>query len=463
MPISDSDLAAAQTIAEHVRSRPGRRGGWFEVRSLMGEFQIDRLSEAAQARMTEALSAAGVVLSTPLSELDRSDTVVLSLQSDGHGAVAPEHVEALDATLTTRVARDGGLQRVSLDELTPTAGVRWFDLADSSRLHAKVVLERLGPYCNGQLTVEMVDDILSPDPRPGVKDAAPGVRCVSAFAVQARESDEGTTEESCSKAGVLVFQPVEFLVGDGWLVTCWHDVEVYRAADRIAERPPAPDPALFAEIERCWPRAGLSSAGDLALLVLGELCLTYAPAYRRLYVWQEEWELDFYRRPDTLDADTLLEVRAAAAVLRDWLAPLNPSGMREDVGKAWFPGITGTVEEGGYKRALRIDDRIDRALADLRSFGDALRSSYDLQQMRTGEFERDRDDKFQRNIAVGGSVLLFPALVAGVMGANTWVPGQYGEDAPHWAFVLLLGIIVAAAFVAWASIRWLQRRDERRR
>jgi hypothetical protein len=34
--------------------------------------------------------------------------------------------------------------------------------------------------------------------------------------------------------------------------------------------------------------------------------MSYKPAHRELYVWQQEWELDFYRRPGRIDRDTLL-------------------------------------------------------------------------------------------------------------------------------------------------------------
>ena len=272
----------------------------------------------------------------------------------------------------------------------------------------------------------MVDDLVSPDPRPKVKLWDSGsISGVAAFRVTAAESDLGA-EESRSMAGVLVFEPVEFLVGSDWLITCWHDPEVYRGADRVGERPTSPPPTLFAEVERRWPASAVSSAGDLAVLVLFELALTFAPAYRQLYVWEEEWELDFFRRHDRCDHETLRDARAGAAILRDWLNPLNPQGMRHDVERAWFPGVTGTADSGGYQMALRIDDRIDSALNSLRDFNQTLRSAYDLLQLREDVLDRHRDERFQRNIAVGGSAILIPTLVAGIMGVNTWVPGEAG-------------------------------------
>lgn len=434
----------------------------------MSEFGIERFSEDARQRMTAALTSAGLRLEPSLSELDRSDTLVLSAPSAGqqHEAAPPGDLEG---ALAVRIAEAGGrLQRTTLDEAGASVaegGVRWFDVGDSARVQPRELLEGLAGYCGGQLTEDMVNDILSPDPRPRIKRHGPNgeTRCVSAFRVQACESDEGAAPDSSSKAGVLIFEPVEFLVGDEWLITCWHDVEVYRGADRIRESAPAPPANVFREVERCWPRPALSSAGDLALLVLRELVLTYAPSYRQFYVWEEEWELDFYRRPERIDRETLLEVRAAAAVFRDWLTPLNLSGLREDVDRAWFPGVTGTPNRGGHEIALHIDDRIDRTLKGLRRFSDTLRSAYDLLQLRESERERERDDKFQRNIAVGGAVILIPTLVAGIMGANTWVPGQWKEpdSPPHWAFLVLIGVVMLSGAVAWLAIQWLQNRDQR--
>lgn len=443
MAVQEADREVAEEIARQVEQFGGRRGGWFEVRALMARFDIERYSEEGQARMTEALEGAGLSLDPPLSQLNRRDTVVLT-----SARVSQDEPSGgdLDEVLTVRTLGD----------------VRWFDIADSSRVGVREVLEALGPQCGGALDEEIVDDLLSPDPRPKVKSPAAGIRNVAAFRVTACESDEGAGPESESKAGVLMFEPVEFLLGDDWLITVWHDFEVFRGADRIREAPPAPPAELFAEVERCWGEGAFTTPGDLAVLVLHELALTYAPAYRQLYDWLEEWELDFYRRPDQIDRDTLLDVRASAAILRDWLGPLNPSGMRADLTKAWFPGITGSQDRGGHQRALRVNDRVDRALAELRQFNETLRSSYDLLELRQAERERERDDRFQRNVAVWGSAILIPTLVAGIMGANTWVPGQWGsDDAPHWAFFVLLAIILGSGVVAFAVIHIVQSRDER--
>jgi Mg2+ and Co2+ transporter CorA len=463
-PTDDRAQAVAEEIAERVGSTDGRRGGWFEVRALMGAFGIERYSEEAQARMTTALESVGLELDPPLSELDRSETVVLSPKTV-QMAATPRR--PLTEVLTVRVLAPGGaIRQVSLEELSRIRDasdqeVRWFDLSATADLHIQEVFESLAPYCAANVTLEIFEDLLSPDPRPRVKNLGAGIRCVSAFRVEACESDDGAKPESTSKAGILKFEPVELLVGDRWLITCWHDIEIYRGADRISENDPAPPADLFHEVERCWPSSQMSTASDLALLVLHELALTYAPAYRQFYDWLEEWELDFYRRPKRIDRDTLLEVRAAAAILRDWLGPLNPPGMREDARKAWFPHITGSSSEGAYKKALKVDDRIDRALAGLRDFNDTIRSAYDLLQLRERERERERDDDFQRTIAVGGSAILIPTLVAGIMGANTWVPGQWREEngPPHWAFAVLVAIVMASGFFAWLVIHRAHRRD----
>ena len=434
----------------------------------MAEFEIERLSADARDRMTLALKEVGITAQPSLNTVHRKDTVVLS-SDDGRSpaparSATPDTTSTLDDVLTVRSCRPNqpiGTSALSDIDAARTAGVVWFDIRDSFALEPAAVLAELNAHCRNQLTLEMVDDLLSPDPRPKIVHYADGtIRGVSAFAVYAEESDQGAEPDSKSKTGVLEFQPVEFLVGADWLISCWHEVEIYRGAERVAEGPPAQRAELFHEVSRGWSAGGLSSAGDLGVLVLYELSLTFAPAYRELRAWEEEWELDFFRRPDRLDEETLLDARAAAAVLYSWLAPLNPPGMRKDIDRGWFPGVTGTPESGGYERAIRIDDRIDSSLRSLREFTASMRSSFDLLHVRTSELERKRDDKFQRTIAIGGAVILIPTLVAGVMGANTWVPGEYGESA-HWAFVVFLVLVFGSGLLAWLFLRRMGRTDDR--
>lgn len=430
----------------------------------MAEFDIERLSADARDRMTIALRQVGITAQPSLDTVHRKDTVVLS--SDDSRTETPETADTargLEEVLTVRICRPNEpVRETAVHELDVAQrdGVAWFDIRDSFALDPMAVVAALNPHCRNELTPEMVDDLLSPDPHPKVVHYSGGtIRGVSAFAVSAEESDEGADDGSKTKAGVLEFQPVEFLVGADWTITCWHEAEVYRGADRVRERPPSQREELFQEVSRCWSAGGLTSAGDLAVLVLYELSLTFAPAYRELRAWEEEWELDFFRRPDRLDEETLLDARAAAAVLYSWLAPLNPPGMRKDISRGWFPGVTGTPDTGGYERAIRIDDRIDSALRSLREFTESMRSSFDLLHVRTSELERKRDDRFQRTIAIGGAVILIPTLVAGVMGANTWVPGEYGPDSAHWAFIVFLVLLFGSGLGAWLLLRRMGRTD----
>jgi Mg2+ and Co2+ transporter CorA len=459
------DAAVAAGIARKVDERSGRRRAWFEVRVLMGEFEIERLSTDARDRMTRALKGVGITSQPPLDTVHRRDTVVLS-SGDGAGqAPAPTaSSDALENVLTARICRPNQpVRETAFSELDSARGdgVAWLDIRDTFALDPVAVRAALNAHCRNELTPEMVDDLLSPDPRPKVVHYAGGaIRGVSAFSVSADESDEGADEDSKTKAGVLEFQPVEFLVGVDWIITCWHEVEIYRGAERVCEGPPSQREEVFHEVSRSWSSGDLSSAGDLAVLVLYELSLTFAPAYRELRAWEEEWELDFFRRPDRVDQETLLDARAAAAVLYSWLAPLNPPGMRKDINRGWFPGVTGTPDSGGHERAIRIDDRIDSSLRSLREFTESMRSSFDLLHVRTSELERKRDDRFQRTIAIGGAVILIPTLVAGVMGANTWVPGEYGESA-HWAFVVFLVLVFGSGLLAWLLLRRMGRADER--
>jgi hypothetical protein len=271
---------------------------------------------------------------------------------------------------------------------------------------------------------------------------------VSAFSVSADESEEGASDADASKAGALVFQLVEMLAGDGWMITCWHRSKRYAGAEEIAEGPPEGREEVMRGVERWWLQGGLSTAGDLATLVLHELVLTYPSAARVMLSWLEQWELDFHRRFDQTERHTLIDVRSLLAELEERLRAIErPESDPED---AWFTGLSGP------KWAHRVQRLMDRALSDVESIHGTLRSSLDLlgvhsaaQQLRLAQDQARSAERLQTALALVTSVLLVPTFIAGFFGANTKVPGQ----GMWWGFVLMVVLMVIGATVTWRLIR----------
>jgi hypothetical protein len=296
----------------------------------------------------------------------------------------------------------------------------------------------------------MVTDLFTVDPRPYVHsyNDEPHLRMVSAFAVTADESEEGASDADASKAGALVVQLVEMLAGDGWMVTCWHRSKRYHGAEEIAEGPPIGRPEVMRGVERWWCQGGLSTAGDLATLVLHELVLTYPSAARVMLSWLEQWELDFHRRYDQTERHTLIDVRSLLAELEERLLAIErPEAEATD---SWFTGLTSD------KWAERVQRLMDRSLRDLASMHGALRASLDLlavhataQQLRLAQDQAKQSERLQTALAVVTSVLLVPTFIAGFFGANTQVPGQ----GKWWGFVLMVILMVVGATGTWLLIK----------
>jgi hypothetical protein len=271
---------------------------------------------------------------------------------------------------------------------------------------------------------------------------------VSAFAVHADESEEGASDADASKAGALVVQLVEMLAGDGWMITCWHRSKRYEGAEEIEEGPPLGRDEVLQGVERWWVQGGLSTAGDLATLVLHELVLTYPSAARVMNSWLEQWELDFHRRFDKTERHTLIDVRSLLAELEDRLRAIERP--ETDAADSWFTGFSTD------KWPERVQKLLDRALSDLESIHSTLRSSLDLlavhataQQLRLAQQQAQQQEKLQGALALVTSVLLVPTLIAGAFGANTMIPGQ-----GKWSgFVLMVILMVAGATGTWLLIR----------
>lgn len=459
---TDDDARTAAALAQQVAASADGVT-WRKTTTLLDLFGAYRLTTEVRERIASALKEAGLIAKPSIGDIQRFETVRLALDEDGDGQ--PDGDEAdrsrtmsrllpIDDVLEVTEWRAGrSPEQKTLFECAPTTdAVRWFHI-DVIHSEPDMIFGALAPICPG-LTEQMIVDLFTVDPRPYVHsyDDDPHLRMVSAFAVGADESEEGASDAEASKAGALVFQLVEMLAGDGWMITCWHRSKRYHGAEEIAEGPPEGREDVMRGVQRWWLQGGLSTAGDLATLMLHELVLTYPSAARVMNSWLEQWELDFHRRYDETERHTLIDVRSLLAELEERLRAMErPEADAED---SWFTGLS------SEKWAARVQKLMERALADLASIHGTLRSSLDLlavhataQQLRLAQDQAKQQERLQGALALVTSVLLVPTFIAGFFGANTAVPGQ----GKWWGFVLMVALMVLGATGTYALIR--PRRD----
>ena len=430
MTVSNRDLAIAESIAAEVRSLGNRRRTWRKVTSILDRFEVYRLTAGSRERLTAALLAAGIELDPSLLEVDSYSTVRLSLVETGgveHQGPTPD-----EESVHVSHWRPGELPtRAHLGEQLPSGAVAWFDVdaatADAERIHP-LLENQLG----SEVTIDLVTDLLAADELPQVRQIG-AIRVLSAFSVNAVELETDAGDENATKAGELLYEPVEFLVGPNWIVTCWQGDDTIR-------------PDLVENVTERWRYGSFQTAGDLALLVLRELAGTFTHAKRELYAWLESWELDFTRRRERTEIETLTTLRRLVAEFRKQLAPLQRSDLTGNPSLIWFPAVSDPEE------VARVDDLIDRALRDLRALGEALLAAIALTSTLTAAAQSRQSERFQRFLAAVAAVLLVPTLVATVYGANTWLPGE----SQSWGFITMLLLMAVTALATWFVLTWRQ-------
>jgi hypothetical protein len=375
-------------------------------------------------------------------------------RGEGEAATAESAVgDGNELLVSATVWADGEApQRCDPDEPLPSTGIRWFDVAPSATPEALLV--PLKPICAG-LELEMLEDLLVPDKLPeNVRWNNGEVRLASTFAVYpADQVDWGRKVEPSPEAR---YQEVEILAGADWLITMWHQPCLYRGMERKRRmtEPIGKAKAIDASVKK-WRRAGARVAGDLGVLVMHELALTYAPAHRHFRAALEEWEMRLYGSEGEaavagVDPEQERELRQlwdARARLRDWLSPLNVVGINEDLDKAWLPATD-------HEEVKAVDGRIDKALAALANLGDTLRSSFHLLYIKTSEAQRERHERQQRRIELIAAGFLVPTLIVGFFGANTWVPGEHR----HWGLTIMLAAMVVLTCIVMATLLASRRR-----
>jgi Mg2+ and Co2+ transporter CorA len=263
------------------------------------------------------------------------------------------------------------------------------------------------------------------------------VKLASSFAVYAPEARAGGGLQPVFRPSAdAIYEAVELLAGEDWLITRWHDACLFRGAKPVEDGlPPVSRKQLFDAVAKRWLAKDGGTAGDLGLLAMHELALTYAPTHRRFRAALEEWELGLHEAVDgdvsEDDAQRLRDLWGAHARLRDWLNPLNLPGLRLDLGKAWLPARD-------HQEIVAVDERIDKSLSALAQLGDTLRSSFQLLHLKKAEVQRKHDEKFQWRLQMLATVFIVPTVIVGFYGANTWVPGEHR----HWGFIAMVTAIV---------------------
>ena len=442
---------AAQLAADVTATANGLT--WRKVTTLLDLFGAYRLTNEVRERMSTAIAGAGLEAKPALTEVQRFETVRLSVPEDGmvdDGGGRSRTMSRLlpldDALRITRWKPGEPPEPSSLFAIDRNS-IAWIDV-DVIHSEPQTVFEALSPVCPG-LTEQMVLDLFTVDPRPHVHayDDDPGVRFVSGFGVHADESEGGASDAESSKAGALVFQLVELLTGDGWFITCWHRAKRYEGAEEVAETAPEGHDTVYAGAERWWRQGGLETPGDLATLVLHELVLTYPPTARVMLSWLEQWELDFHRRFDRTERETLIDVRSLLAEFEERLAAVERPG--EDPADAWFTDLSSD------RWARRVEGLVKRALSDVEMIHSTHRAALDLlgvhsaaQQLRLAEEQAARSRRLQGALAIVTAMLLVPTLIAGVFGSNTKIPGE-GQ---WWGFWLLVALMVLGAAITWTFV-----------
>ena len=151
---------------------------------------------------------------------------------------------------------------MTLPEVPVSTGVRWFKIVCGVE-KAEVVLAAVGGHYPG-LTMPMLDDLLTPGEEPGGRRYDDGVRLASSFSVSPWRPGEQVERGMPQGIGVLHFQPVELLVGDGWLITYWHPRRTFEGPKMIEEDPPSEADELFEAVADRWHRQPARQRGTSA-------------------------------------------------------------------------------------------------------------------------------------------------------------------------------------------------------
>lgn len=324
-------------------------------------------------------------------------------------------------------------------------GVMWVDVRCTADVDT-VVAALSG--LDDAIDRELVEDLLERDPLARVDEHPAGLRHVTMVGLKAPHGWQGI--ETCQRE--MTFQMIEVFVGEGWLLTCWHE------STRFDGWPGPDEPSepvlrsIVALTEAAWRQGELTTAGDVATSLAGGVTRRYKQPYRALDLWLQEWEINVHAMAviGREQRDDLKQLLALVNETRRHLAAFNNARSLAADGR-WFPGVSSPEAD------KEADDALDRTLAKLLLLFEGIRADLDMVCMETlahqAEIAEQRavsERRFQEGIGRITALLLVPTLIAGIFGANTWLPGG-GATSGFEVMVVLM--VLASAAVYWGIVR----------
>ena len=174
-----------------------------------------------------------------------------------------------------------------LQDLELADGIRWVDIYGGD-LGISEVLALLAPICRGQLTERMVRDLITPKRfAVGGSYRDSEVIITSGFRIRHLDSDSNgsdTANGNGHKAAnghpvASVFEPLQLLVGDDWLLSCWLPARVFRGLCDPVHVADESSSGLYLAVAKRWPSSGAMDAPGLVKIVRRELAV--AAGYRQ--------------------------------------------------------------------------------------------------------------------------------------------------------------------------------------
>lgn len=338
------------------------------------------------------------------------------------------------------------------------------------------VWQALSGRCTG-LTEEMIRDLLRADLQPKVEtygSEKDGVRSVSVAVVIARELPSRIDSDGVSEA--LVFQLVEMLVGDGWLVTCWHPSRTFRGSSEEQPGPHVLRETFNSHVRHRWatepkPPHGKTS-GDLGLYLARSLADTYGASYRLMERWVERWEVNFFQslngQPDRASRlkEAAKEISNSLSMVAEFRRRINAlkhaRWLTSD--RCWFPrlsdhGDSDNKEDARSEQSKALEASIDSVEKKLEHLTADIRADIDLLMLQSAGLQQALSERLQNRLALVTGLVLVPTLVVGMFGANTEIPGRN-----NWlGFELMLVFMLISGTAVYLSIRRLTSDDAVRR